>query len=342
VRLRTIFRTLVIALFSSGVAFATGKTVDEATPADRAEAGNIYAAAMADFDHNDLQKALAGFRDSYGKVKSPNSHFMIARTMARLGQNAEAYAELERVVAEAEALGGRYADTVQAAHAKMDEIRPRVGFVVVTPENAPKGTSVLVGEETLPAEKVGKPVAVLPGDNKITVVTPNGREERTVTVAAGDTKTVSIDLGATAPVEAVEPEIHQPYRLEVEAAVIGEVTNPPGGTNRGAGIGGRVAVPILPRLILGNRDNLAICAGADYSWTSADRHVWIPVVAQWNIWITSDFSARLEPGVALVVGNGTYVRPAGYLGLRYRVYRHLYITGRVGVPDATIGASLFL
>ena len=94
--------------------------------------------------------------------------------------------------------------------------------------------------------------------------------------------------------------------------------------------------------MLGSYDSLAVGAGLDWSGTSDDPHSWIPVVAQWNIWLTPAFSLRFEPGVSLLVGNGTHVAPALYLGARYRIYRCLYVAGRVGIPDAAIGAALLL
>ena len=85
-------------------AFGASKEVAAATPAEKSEASNLYAAAMADFEKDALDNALKGFRDSYGVVKSPNSHFMIARTLARLGRNVEAYEELEATIAESKTI----------------------------------------------------------------------------------------------------------------------------------------------------------------------------------------------------------------------------------------------
>ena len=175
---------MVAALLAASPAHAAGKSVDEATAAEKSEAGNRYSAAMADFERNEFEKALAGFRESHGIVRSPNSRFMIARTLAKLGRNAEAYTELDAVIADASALGERYSDTVTAAFAKKEEIRPRVGLVTVTLAGAPKNTRVLVGDEELPADRVGKPVAVLPGESVVTAITPDGKR-RTTTRSPG-------------------------------------------------------------------------------------------------------------------------------------------------------------
>jgi hypothetical protein len=334
-----------MALFGNTAAAAAGKGVAEATPAEKNEAGNLYAAAMADFERNDLNKALKGFRDSYAVVKSPNSHYMIASTLARLGQNDEAYDELQATIAEADAAGPRYAETQHQAYVKLEEVRPRVALVIVKFVGAPKGTTATVNDRRLDEAQIGKPIPVLPGDTVVTAITPDDRRYPSAQrVEAGKSTTVTIDVATEA--ERRKGLVERPNKptgkIELEAAVAGETFNPPGDATRGAGPALRVGLQLTPRGILGATDNFALVGGADWIVTSTDAHLWTPVVLQWNLWLTSEFSIRFEPGVALMFGSGTHVSPALYLGLRYRVYRQLYITGRAGVPDATLGASLFL
>jgi hypothetical protein len=335
-----------VSLLGASDALAAGKSVAEATPAEAAEAGNLYAAAMADFEKNDLEKALVGFRESYAQVKSPNSHFMIARTLARLGRNTEGYAELEAVIVEADTLGDRYAETATAARAKRDEIRPRIGFLTVTIAHAPKGTKILVGDEPLAPAALGKPMPVLPGDATVTAVSPDGaRHPQTTNIAPGASATIeiAIDLATKTPAQvAPEPNYHPKYHVELEGHFVGETQAPPGNATRGAGAGGRLAVEILRTGLLGSTDSIALAAGADWIGTSTDPHIWIPAVLQWNLWLTPEFSLRFEPGAAMMVGAGTYWSPALFAGARYRVFRSIHVTGRVGIPGATIGASLVL
>jgi hypothetical protein len=299
---------------------------------------------MVAFDKNDLEQALKGFQDSYGIVRSPNSHFMVARTLARLGRNVEAYNELNATIAEADGLGDKYEDTVHAAYAKLDEIKPRISFVVVTVANAPKGTRVAAGDEPIDEKKLGKPVAVLPGETVITAIVP-GQPKRTqkVTIEPGATGEARIDL-STPPPDAKPPAhvYHAPYVVEIEGQVIGETLAPPNPASRGAGLGGRASFPILPTGFLGTRDNFALSTGIDWVATSTDPHFIVPFELQWNFWITDDLSIRLEPGAAVLFGAGNRVVPSLYGGARYRIWKQLYVHARAGVPLAAIGLSLFL
>lgn len=340
------FAALLAPLLVAAPAFAGGKSVDDASAEEKKAAGSLYTTAMADFERSAFEEALKGFRQSYAEVKSPNSHFMIARTLARLGRNAEAYDELTAVIAEADALGGRYGDTVTAAYAKMDEIRPRVGFVVITVTGGPKGMKVLLNDEPLDTARLGKPVPVLPGPTKVSVFTGTGQPHvQSATIEAGATAAVAVDVAPKATEEGAESEPESqrdPYKLEVEAHVVGETLAPPSGASRGAGPGALIGYELLPKALLGALDSVAVTGGFDWIVSSNDPHFLIPLALQWNLWLTRDVSLRLEPGAALLVGAGTSVSPALHFGVRVRVYKRLYATGRLGIPGATLGVALQL
>jgi hypothetical protein len=324
--------------------FAASKSVDEATAAEKNAAAQAYRKAMAEFDKNQLEQALKGFQDSYGIVRSPNSHFMIARTLARLGRNVEAYNELNATITEADGLGPKYEETVHAAYSKLDEIKPRISFVVVNVANAPKGTVVAAGDEPVNEKQLGKPVAVLPGETAVTATAP-GQTKRTqkVTVAPGATGEVRFDM-STPPPEAKPPEhvYHAPYFVELEGQVVGETLAPPYPATRGAGLGARASFPVVPTGVLGTRDNFALSSGIDWIATSTDPHFIVPFEVQWNFWLIDDLSIRLEPGAAILFGAGTRVVPSLYAGVRYRLWKQLYVHARAGVPLAAIGLSLFM
>lgn len=340
---RWIGRALLLPLLYAGGAFAAGATVDKATPAEKKQAGDAYAAAMKDFEEDSYEKALAGFQESYRIVKSPNSRFMIGRTYARLGRNVEAYQELDLVIKEAEALGQRYAVTADSAREKLGEVRPRIGIVTVKIARAPKGSRAFLGGEAVPAEQLNKPLPVLPGETQAVLQTPDGtRYTQLVQIQEGGQATVELSVPEAAPKTADEEPVRGQHRFELGGHVVGETVLPTDTATRGAGVGARAGFQFAPFGFFGASDSFAIVSGIDYIGTSTEPHAWVPLQIQWNFWVLPRFSVMLEPGAALTFGSETKLWPAIHAGARYRVYKKLYVTGKVGVPSATLGVSLLL
>jgi hypothetical protein len=330
------------SLLVASSAFGAGKAVEDASASEKKEAGEIYQAAMADFDRDDLDTALKRFRESYDLVKSPNSHFMVARTLARMGRNVEAYNELTLVIEEADTLGERYADTATAARSKREETRRRVGLVTVKVTNAPKGTRVKIGEEFVDPKRADKPAPVLPGETKITLVAPDGKEDaRVVVIQAGDEKTVEAGFPKPGeePAAAVVPD-HGRYLLDIQVHAAGETLQPEDTTNRGAGVGARAAIELLHGGLIGGVDDaISVGTGADWIGTSTNAHFWIPTSFEWTFWVVPPLGVFAEPGLDVMLGAGTHVTPILRAGARYRVWKKLDVVGRVGIPEATLGAS---
>ncbi len=341
---RTGLPFVAAALFVAVPSLAeTGHSVDDASAADQKDAQKLYAEGMDHFDHDDYDAALSAFHDSYEHVNSPNSHFMEARSLARLGRNIEAYAALEQVIAETDALGKRYADTARAARDKLAEVRPRIGLLTIKTARVPKGTHYLVSD--VPITTLEKPIPVLPGETTIVAVTPDGvRHTQTVNVQPGADVTTTVDIvpEAPKPKDTIEEDTaHIQYHVELEGHIAGETLSTGRDATRGAGPGFRASVVILPRgIINGLNDSLAISSGFDWLGTSDFPHTTVPILAQWNIWLAKDLSLLAEPGAELTFGIGTHIAPSVYAGLRYRVFRSVHITARVGVPNATLGASI--
>jgi len=331
---------LACLTLTAGAHAADSSSVVEASAEDKKAAGELYTRAMERFDDDDLETALKGFRESYERVKSPNSRFMIARTLARLGRNVEAYLEMEAVISEAETLGSKYAETASAARAKQEEIRARVGLVTITLEGAPKGTTVQVGEETLAPGRLGKPYPVLPGETSIRTKGPTGKEDsRVVTVAAGESTKVDARIRET-PVEAVVEISHDRYVLDVGVHAVGESLQPSNSATRGAGLGVRVGTELLHGgLVLGIDDNIALGGGADWIGTSTEPHTWLHASFEWGIWLAPRLSLMIEPGAGVMLGSGTHLRPVARIGGRYRIWDRLHVVARLGIPDATLGVA---
>lgn len=168
------------------------------------------------------------------------------------------------------------------------------------------------------------------------------------------------------------------YQLELEPHFVAG-TDPPGpGSGSGVGAGVRASFVLLPEGFIRNvNDSVALGAGLDFGhyyghWWYDDRrdqcthfetgpngtevctdttsyggsynYVYVPVVMQWNFWLTDRWSVFGEPGINLyfVSHHSLDVSPALYAGGRFQVARGITITGRLGYPACSIGVSFML
>jgi len=196
--------------------------------------------------------------------------------------------------------------------------------------------------------------------------------------------TVSLLLGPMSTANAREDVVirsaRTPMSYEVELEphlVLG--TEPPGpGQGSGVGAGVRANFVILPEGFIPKvNDSVAIGVGLDFgryygNWSvngyqnqclhfesgpngtqictevtsngGTYTYVYIPVVMQWNFWLTRRFSAFGEPGVDFYyLGNhGVSAVPALYLGGRLQLSDRITLTGRIGYPTVAIGVSFML
>src|SRR5580765_8558093 len=93
--------SMLVALASASSARATGVDPAVATPVQREQAQGRFARGKQLFAAKKYQEALVEFRGSHDIVSSPNARFYVARCYRELGQFVAAYAELGRVLAEA-------------------------------------------------------------------------------------------------------------------------------------------------------------------------------------------------------------------------------------------------
>ena len=99
-------------------------------------------------------------------VASPNSHIMIARTLRDKGDIAQAYAEYDRVVVEADQAilrDSKYQATADAARAERGKLREKLTMVIVRVRNPPEDLHVVVGDKPIERTEWGKPVPVKAG-----------------------------------------------------------------------------------------------------------------------------------------------------------------------------------
>jgi hypothetical protein len=115
----------------------------------------------------------------------------------------------------------------------------------------------------------------------------------------------------------------------------------------GPGAGFRGTIPIVHNGFVKTINNsVGIGFGVDVDPVRhADRFA-IPIVMQWNFWLSTHWSVFGEPGLAIQAGEGRDknwpVRPVIYAGARLHLTPALALTLRAGYPDVAVGISFLL
>lgn len=206
-----------LALSAPAIALAgppSDPTSAKAAPTSSASAAvrakEHFDAAQALFDKKKYDAALVLFREAYDETKSPNAHLMVGVTLLKLGRLAEAYDELVATMREAGARAEtepKYASARDQAAAEIAPLEAKVAKLVLTftGAGAPPGARVSVNGAAVPADKLGAPMAMMPGDVQIVVEGLGPAPlKRTETLVAGSAKTVV--LGPPAPEKSASPK----------------------------------------------------------------------------------------------------------------------------------------
>jgi len=189
-------------------AHAGGVPVDQANEQQKATATEHFEEGMALFDEEKYDEALAAFRASYEAVASPNSHLLVARSLARLGRSDDAYNEYTRVIDEATQLGAHYDAAATSARNEREPVRRRVALLTVEMPDAPADVEVTVNGKPVDLGKM--PVAVNVGDVLVEARAADGTTtSRTAKAEAGAALQVRLTKPTAAakvePVEKPEP-----------------------------------------------------------------------------------------------------------------------------------------
>jgi hypothetical protein len=195
-------------------AAADGALPDVATPVQREQAQARFVRGRELMNKKSYDQALVEFRASHEIVASPNTRLEIARCLRAAGKLVAAYAELGRTSVEAKELlaqDNRYQKALDAAVAERKEIEPQLGFVILTVQNATDDTKITIDGEELRRAAWAEPVPVTPANSQIVVTTPgHGPVTQTVTVAAGQKQSLTIDALAGAPDDTPQPTAPPP------------------------------------------------------------------------------------------------------------------------------------
>ncbi len=153
----------------------------------------------------------------------------------------------------------------------------------------------------------------------------------------------------TAPSAAAESLIKQPgahpdYHFEAEPHFMFGLAPPGGKAGRGFGPGFRGTIELVDNGFVKTINNtVGIGFGADWlAFSNKATSVWVPIVMQWNFWLSEHWSVFGEPGFGFYLGNATGVRPAFAGGARLNFNDSIALTFRVGYPAASVGVSFLL
>jgi hypothetical protein len=205
-------------LFAAGLALVPATALAQPAGAAAAQTGDPKAATahfekgVTFFKAKKLGDALAEFRASYAAVQSPNSHLYVARCLAAIGDLRAAYLEFDAVVAEADARAvtePKYAPTRETARVERDELGDKIALVTIDVRGADPASTLEIGGTTVPRERWGKPEPLAPGAVELVLRGPSGKAlTQTITVAARDRRTITLD--ASAPAVAAAPPVAAP------------------------------------------------------------------------------------------------------------------------------------
>lgn len=172
-------------------------------------------------------------------------------------------------------------------------------------------------------------------------------------------------VATTAPAVAQirDPGAHPTYSFDAEFH--GAVGMSGTGKRDGAGwgVGFRGTVPVMqngfvPRL----NNSVGIGFGLDWLWygdivrcqnetaectRDAVYSAFIPVVMQWNFWLSPEWSVFGEPGLGVAIASrgderaDAGVQPTIYIGARWLMVPDFALVFRIGYPTVSVGLGFF-
>jgi hypothetical protein len=202
-RSMTVRLGLAVLLAAAG-ANATGVSVETASKSQLKEAKEPFVAGMAAMEAQKFEEAAKNFQASYDIVASPNSRLMLARALVQLGRLAEAYRELEGVIAEVNTLAQeekKYRSTADSAQTELDDLKPKLAFVTVQ-----AGTKVTIGNQAVSFSDWGKPLPVAPGTVAVVLSSSDGNQHtEQLTLKPGETRELKAEVVSPPCPEPVAP-----------------------------------------------------------------------------------------------------------------------------------------
>ena len=191
---------IAIALVPAS-ARAAGVSPSAATASQKAEASRLFQDGRSDYERAEYAAAVTKLSASLEVVTSPNTRLYLGRALREAGRLSEAYAELARTEAEANAdPSHRYTKAGETARAEKRALASSVGAVRLDVQNADDATAITVAGKSVPKEAWSEPIVVAAGDVEVTMVRPDKPVvRRSAHVEAGAEARVELDARDPVP-----------------------------------------------------------------------------------------------------------------------------------------------
>ncbi len=154
----------VLVVVVGGPARAQAQADDAAqSPGDLARARALFEEGVSFADQGHFAQAANRFRQTLALHSAPAVKFNLALALEKLGRHGEAAEMLEDV------RDARHAPRSmrRTARRMLHHIEPHVGHLTVSYAGDLHGAEIVVDDRVIPAEKVGSPVAVDPGQRVV-------------------------------------------------------------------------------------------------------------------------------------------------------------------------------
>lgn len=160
----------------------------------------------------------------------------------------------------------------------------------------------------------------------------NLRPLLSVTACAFTTLTASLAFADASTIK--QPGAHPDYVFEAEPHALVAPFD-----DFRPGLGFRGTFVIVDNGFISRINNsVGIGVGADWS----EGHFRLPLVMQWNFWLSRNWSVFGEPGGLIDFEKKARPHPAIYAGGRFHFSDRITLTMRVGHPTASVGVSFLL
>ena len=233
---------------------------DGPTSAEIAAATKKFLEAQKKYEQKDYAASLELSQMALEVSESPNARLYVARSLRELGRFAEAYDEMSITLRDATERAqeeSKYVPTRDAAAAELALLQRKIGRVIVAVADPPEGTDVTLDGKPIETERLGQPLAVMPGTISVRATAPDSAPiERKLTLAAGETRTLALAFDGSVPATESEPEPKPVATAEVDTETSGGSLRTIGFVVAGVGVAGMAVFGIAGSMAKSEFDTL--------------------------------------------------------------------------------------